>query len=150
MNNNRELTLITKQFISQNPSDLLEPARYVIAVSRLQKVIAFYGEMGAGKTTFIKTICRELGANDFLSSPTFAIMNEYRLGNGQPAYHFDFYRIIKMSEVYDLGYEQFFYSGNFCFIEWPEKIESLLPEHCMKVKIDVTNNHRTLTIEHYE
>lgn len=150
MKKSSENTLVKKIFISQHPSDLTAPARYLIGNSHLQKVIALYGEMGAGKTTLIKTICRELGANDFLSSPTFAIMNEYRLGNGNPAYHFDFYRINKESEAYDLGYEHFFYSGFYCFIEWPEKIESLLPEHCIKVKIDVTNNHRTLTIEHYE
>ncbi len=150
MKSSSELSLVRKPFVSNNPSDLISPARYIIENSHTKKVIAFYGEMGAGKTTLIKTICRELGAKDFLSSPTFAIMNEYRLGNGQPAYHFDFYRINKESEAYDLGYEQFFYSGNYCFIEWPEKIESLLPKHCMKVKIDVTNNHRNLTIEHYE
>jgi tRNA threonylcarbamoyladenosine biosynthesis protein TsaE len=112
--------------------------------------VAVYGEMGAGKTTFIKVICSKLGAGDFLSSPTFAIMNEYRLGNGNPAYHFDFYRINNESEAFDLGYEQFFYSGNYCFVEWPEKIPSLLPEHCMKVKIEVIDNNRNLTIEHYE
>jgi tRNA threonylcarbamoyladenosine biosynthesis protein TsaE len=112
--------------------------------------VAFYGEMGAGKTTFIKAICRELGAGDYLSSPTFAILNEYRLGNGQPAYHFDFYRINKESEAFDLGYEQFFFSGHFCFIEWPEKIAALLPEDCIKVKIEVFNNQRNLTIEHDE
>ncbi|MBL7929226.1 MAG: tRNA (adenosine(37)-N6)-threonylcarbamoyltransferase complex ATPase subunit type 1 TsaE [Bacteroidia bacterium] len=151
MKNSKELTLVRKSFVSRNQSDLIGPALYLIEKSRLhEKVIAIHGEMGAGKTTFIKTICRELGADDFLSSPTFAIMNEYRLGNGQPAYHFDFYRINKESEAYDIGYEQFFYSGNYCFIEWPEKISALLPEHCMKVKIEVTDNHRTLTIEHYE
>jgi tRNA threonylcarbamoyladenosine biosynthesis protein TsaE len=150
MKNNRELTLVTRTFVSQNPADLVEPARYLISISKETKVIAFFGEMGAGKTTFIKTLCRELGADDFLSSPTFAIMNEYRLGNGMPAYHFDFYRIKSESEVYDLGYEQFFYSGNYCFIEWPKKIPSLLPEHCLSVKIDVINQHRNLTISHYE
>lgn len=150
MKNSKELTLVSQRFVSRNPSDLSEHARYLIENSRFQKVIAFYGEMGAGKTTFIKTVCRQLGATDFLSSPTFAIMNEYLLANGQPAYHFDFYRINKESEAYDLGYEQFFYSGHYCFIEWPEKIEALLPAQCMKVKIDVSDNHRNLTIEHYE
>lgn len=99
-------------------------------------VFAFYGAMGAGKTSFIKAICEELGVEDVITSPTFAIVNEYALLNGDAVYHFDFYRINKMEEAYDLGYEEYFYSGRYCFIEWPEKIESLLPENCTKVRIE--------------
>ena len=97
------------------------------------KVFAFYGKMGAGKTTFVKAICEELGVEDVITSPTFAIVNEYTAGNGDPIYHFDFYRIKKLDEVYDMGYEDYFYSGNLCFLEWPELIEDLLPEDCTKV-----------------
>ena len=91
------------------------------------KVFAFYGKMGAGKTTFVKAICEELGVEDVITSPTFALVNEYTAGNGDSIYHFDFYRIKKIDEVYDMGYEDYFYSGNLCFLEWPELIEDLLP-----------------------
>ena len=86
------------------------------------KVFAFYGKMGAGKTTFVKAICEELGVEDVITSPTFALVNEYTAGDGSPVYHFDFYRIKKLDEVYDMGYEDYFYSGNLCFLEWPELI----------------------------
>lgn len=99
------------------------------------KVFAFYGKMGAGKTTFIKAICECLGVEDVITSPTFAIVNEYTDKNGMPIYHFDYYRIKKLEEVYDMGYEDYFYSGSPCFIEWPELIESLLPEDAVKVTI---------------
>jgi tRNA threonylcarbamoyladenosine biosynthesis protein TsaE len=100
-------------------------------------VFAFYGKMGAGKTTFIKAICEELGVNDVITSPTFAIVNEYRSDIADELiYHFDFYRIKKLSEVYDMGYEDYFFSGAICFIEWPELIEELLPGDAVKVKIE--------------
>ena len=99
------------------------------------KVFAFYGKMGAGKTTFIKAVCEELGVCDVVTSPTFAIVNEYE-GNGHAAiYHFDFYRIKRIEEVYDMGYEVYFFSGNLCFIEWPELIEDLLPDDVTRVTI---------------
>jgi tRNA threonylcarbamoyladenosine biosynthesis protein TsaE len=98
-------------------------------------VYAFYGEMGAGKTTFIKAICEELCVTDVITSPTFAIVNEYTDGNGAPIYHFDFYRIKKLEEVYDMGYEDYFYSDSLCLIEWPELIEELLPDDVTKVHI---------------
>ena len=101
------------------------------------RVYAFYGKMGAGKTTFIKALCEELGVEDVITSPTFAIVNEYRSETtGQLIYHFDFYRIKKIEEVYDMGYEDYFYSGALCFIEWPELIEDLLPEDAVKVNIE--------------
>ena len=100
------------------------------------KVFAFYGKMGAGKTTFVKAICEELGVEDVITSPTFAIVNEYTAGNGDPIYHFDFYRIKKLDEVYDMGYEDYFYSGALCFIEWPELVEELLPGNTVKVTIE--------------
>lgn len=100
------------------------------------KVFAFYGKMGAGKTTFIKALCEVLGVEDVITSPTFDIINEYTDGKGDPIYHFDFYRIKKLEEVYDMGYEDYFYSGNLCLLEWPELIEDILPENVIKVTIE--------------
>lgn len=103
-------------------------------------VFAFRGDMGAGKTTFIKAVCEQLGVEDVINSPTFAIVNEYRSGSGELIYHFDFYRINKPEEAYDFGYEDYFYSGAVCFIEWPEKVEDLLPSDCVNVFIEETDN----------
>lgn len=100
------------------------------------KVFAFYGSMGAGKTTFIKAVCEQLGVTDVINSPTFAIVNEYLSGEGEPIYHFDFYRIKRPHEVLDIGYEDYVYSGNLCFMEWPELIEEYLPEDAVKVTIE--------------
>ena len=99
------------------------------------RVFAFYGKMGAGKTTFVKAICEELGVEDVIISPTFAIINEYTQPDGSPLFHFDFYRIKKLEEVYDMGYEDYFYSGALCFIEWPELIEDILPDDAVRVSI---------------
>ncbi len=101
-----------------------------------RKVFAFYGKMGAGKTTFIKAVCEELGVEDVINSPTFAIVNEYVDGKGEPVYHFDFYRIKNLQEVLDIGYEDYVYSGHVCFMEWPELIENLLPDDAVKVTIE--------------
>ena len=95
-----------------------------------------YGKMGAGKTTFTKAVCECLGVEDVINSPTFAIVNEYRSDSGELIYHFDFYRIKKLEEVYDMGYEDYFYSGALCFIEWPELVEQLLPGNTVKVTIE--------------
>ena len=100
------------------------------------KVFAFYGKMGAGKTTFIKALCETLGVKDVITSPTFSLINEYTDGKGNSIYHFDFYRIKKLEEVYDMGYEDYFYSGNLCLLEWPELIEEILPENIIKVTIE--------------
>lgn len=112
------------------------------------KVFAFYGKMGAGKTTFIKAVCECLGVEDTVTSPTFAIVNEYQPATVDcPIYHFDFYRIKKLDEVYDMGYEDYFYGGGICFIEWPELIEELLPEDAIRVDIAATDDgKRTVTI----
>lgn len=101
-----------------------------------QRVFAFYGKMGAGKTTFIQAICRILGTPDNVTSPTFALINEYKTETGHSIFHFDFYRIKDMEEAFDLGYEDYFYSGQHCLIEWPEKIEPLLPQKYVEVKIE--------------
>jgi len=103
-------------------------------------VIAFYGNMGAGKTTFIKAICEQLGVRDVVNSPTFAIVNEYNDRNGDSIYHFDFYRLNKLEEAIDIGCEDYFQSGSLCLIEWPELVESLLPENTLRVDITVNND----------
>ena len=110
-------------------------AREFIAQIGRRRVFAFYGSMGAGKTTFIKAICESLGVDDVIPSPTFAIVNEYTAAQGDVVYHFDFYRIKRLEEVYDMGYEEYFYSGRLCFIEWPELIEELLPDDAVRVVI---------------
>lgn len=111
------------------------------------KVFAFYGKMGSGKTTFIKAVCEELGVTDVITSPTFAIVNEYQSEQTpKPIFHFDFYRIKKLEEVYDMGYEDYFYSGTLCFLEWPELIEEILPADVVKVKIEEqADGSRTVT-----
>jgi ATPase, YjeE family len=115
-------------------------AREFIETMGDNKVFAFYGSMGAGKTTFIKAICEELGVTETVASPTFAIINEYKEKNGESIFHFDFYRINKLEEVFDFGYEDYFYSGNLCFIEWPELVESVLPETCARITIRVQDD----------
>mgnify|MGYP000919476273 FL=1 len=104
------------------------------------KVIALYGEMGAGKTTFTKALCKALGVVDGVNSPTFTLINEYRTSDGETIYHFDFYRINKLEEAFDIGFEEFVESGNLCIIEWPEKIEQILPPDTLKVKISVLDD----------
>ncbi len=113
-----------------------EAAKEFIATMGDNTVFAFYGKMGAGKTTFIKAVCECLGVTDVINSPTFAIVNEYRSESEELIYHFDFYRIKRLEEVYDMGYEDYFYCGALCFIEWPELIEELLPTDAVKVHIE--------------
>lgn len=138
-----------KQITIQSTEQLQEAARQFVKLMDDHTVFAFYGKMGAGKTTFIKALCEELGVSDVITSPTFAIVNEYRSDlAGELIYHFDFYRIKKLEEVYDMGYEDYFYSGALCFIEWPELVEELLPEGTVKVTIEVADDEsRKITIE---
>ena len=121
-------------------SALQESARLLLNNFPNDRIFAFYGAMGAGKTTFIKAICHELGSYDYVTSPTFALINEYTTSNGSVIYHFDFYRIKKLEEAFDLGYEDYIYSGNYCFIEWPEMIDQLLPEGIVEVRIKEGDN----------
>ncbi|CAN5617588.1 hypothetical protein BH11BAC1_BH11BAC1_24200 [soil metagenome] len=113
----------------------------------LHQIFAFFGNMGTGKTTFIKSLCRALGVKENVTSPTFALVNEYLLENGNPIYHFDFYRIEKEQEALDIGINEYFNSGNYCFIEWSEKILHLLPEDTVRVGITTINETRIITTE---
>ena len=120
----------------ENIENIKHAAKQFVDNMGRSNVFAFYGKMGAGKTTFIKAICEELGVTDVINSPTFSIVNEYRSDTtGELIYHFDFYRIKKIEEVYDMGYEDYFDSGAVCFIEWPELIDDLLPGDAVKVSI---------------
>ncbi len=122
-------------------ADINEAAKTFVENMGDGKVFAFYGKMGAGKTTFVKAVCECLGVEDVITSPTFAIVNEYTSATtGEAIYHFDFYRIKKLEEVYDMGYEDYFYGGSLCFLEWPELIEDLLPEDATKVTIEETED----------
>lgn len=136
----------------QSLDQIHEAARQFIAEMGDNTVFALYGKMGVGKTTFIKAVCEELGVSDVITSPTFAIVNEYRSDTaGELIYHFDFYRIKKLEEVYDMGYEDYFYSGALCFIEWPELVEELLPGNTIKVTIEeIENGERKVTLEDFE
>ena len=122
--------------ITFNEEDIRQAAKQFVENMGENTIFAFYGKMGAGKTTFIKAVCEELGVDDTVTSPTFAIVNEYEAANGRPIFHFDFYRIKKVSEAYDMGCEEYFYSGYPCFIEWPELIEEVLPEETVSVTIE--------------
>ena len=126
----------TQEFKIDNLDNIRTAAKSFIKAMGSSKVFIFIGKMGAGKTTFIKAICEELGVKDVINSPTFAIINEYEDGNGSPIYHFDFYRINKEEEAYDFGYEDYFYSGNVCFIEWPEMVANLIPQDAVRVEIE--------------
>jgi tRNA threonylcarbamoyladenosine biosynthesis protein TsaE len=127
----------------ENVDELDEAARQLIAFSGGEKIFLFYGDMGAGKTTLIKSLCKRLGADENITSPTFSIVNEYE-GNGTRIFHFDFYRLKNQDEALDMGYEEYFYSGNYCFIEWPEKIAGLLPPHYIRIDIQVLDSDQRL------
>lgn len=137
------MTTITFSSVEELPA----VARQLLKTYPEERFYAFFGKMGAGKTTLIKELCAQLGVEDNVCSPTFAIINEYSSGKGEPVYHFDFYRLKSLDEAYDLGYEEYFYSGCYCFSEWTEKIEPLLPEHYLRVAIDEVDAIRTLTAE---
>lgn len=118
----------------------------LLSYTKTYKIWAFYGQMGAGKTTLIRKICQKLDVIDNPSSPTFSIVNEYHTSSGNKLFHFDFYRINSLQEAFDMGYEEYFYSGHLCLIEWPEKIESLLPEKYLKIAIEVHDKERIFTL----
>ena len=126
---------------------IADAARQFVDAMGENKVFAMFGPMGVGKTTFVKAVCEILGVEDIITSPTFAIVNEYRTNTGDQIFHFDFYRIRKVEEVYDMGYEDYVYSGAVCFLEWPELIEELLPEDAVRVTLsEEEDGTRTITL----
>lgn len=137
--------MIEKSWECYSTDQLSGIAQEMLEVAGIQKLWAFYGEMGAGKTTLIKELCACLGAEDLATSPTFSIVNEYRTPEST-VYHFDFYRLKDESEAFDMGYEEYFYSGNYCFVEWPEKVSNLLPDTAVKIKFAVENHKRIITL----
>jgi tRNA threonylcarbamoyladenosine biosynthesis protein TsaE len=125
-----------------------EFVQYISSSDLQSNIFAFFGQMGAGKTTFIKAICKELGVADAVNSPTFTIVNEYRAAKGFPIYHFDFYRINKITEAYDIGIDEYFCGDGLCLIEWPEKIKEILPDDCFQVFVYVDDEgNRTIEID---
>ena len=129
-----------KKFILPSIDKLDEVAAEFLQAFPQPGVFCFYGSMGAGKTTFIQALCEKLNVIDVVNSPSFAIVNEYNTNVGDSVYHFDFYRLKKEEEAFDLGYEDYFYSDSYCFVEWPEKIESLLPEKRYDVSVTVMDD----------
>ena len=134
-------------FEVHSTEQLPEVARKLLEEYSGERFFAFFGKMGVGKTTLIKALCERLGVEDNVCSPTFAIINVYRTGGGSPVYHFDFYRMKNAEEAYDIGYEEYFYSGEYCFTEWTEKVEELLPEHYVRVELQEHNGKRTITTQ---
>lgn len=130
-----------KSITINSTAELNAVAKELLAFANGDKFFIFEGEMAAGKTTFIKSFCEVLGVEDVVSSPTFSIVNEYESPNGS-VYHFDFYRLKNIQEAYDIGYEEYFYSGDYCLIEWPSKVEELLPEKYIKVEIEITGDEQ--------
>jgi len=136
---------MTEKKIDQvDSAQLPEIAEQILNNIGNQRILALSGKMGAGKTTLIKAFCQVLGVTDAVNSPTFALVNEYATIHKEPVYHFDFYRIQTIEEVFDIGYEEYFYSGYFCFIEWPEMIMELLPESYVYLSIEITEGNKRL------
>ena len=133
-------------FVIKNENELDEIAQQVLKKYNL-KIFLFYGEMGVGKTRFIKSLCKGLNVLDVVSSPTFSIVNQYLNKNNDFIYHFDFYRTINKEEIFDIGYEEYIYSSSYCFIEWPEMIESLLPNNYIKIEMILDRNNRRINIK---
>ena len=137
-----------RQITIDSLSDLPKVADLVLESLNGRNVVAFFAPMGAGKTTLISTLMETLGSEDIVTSPTFALVNQYYTETREPVYHFDFYRINSINEAFDMGYEEYFYSGDLCLVEWPEKVEQLLPDDTMVVKIEIVDeNTRRFTIE---
>ena len=136
------------EFKIDSTDDLPKVSEAILDARGTRTVLIFRGEMGAGKTTLIRALCDAMGVADTVSSPTFALVNEYHDRDGMSIFHFDFYRINRIEEAFDLGYEEYFYGGGLCLVEWPEKIESLLPEDAMTIQIEVTGTEtRTIRFE---
>ena len=126
-----------KEIVIDSLDELKDVAEAVVESLEGRNVVALFGAMGAGKTTLISAIMEHLGSTDNVTSPTFALVNQYNTAANEPVYHFDFYRINRIEEAFDMGYEEYFYSGDLCLVEWPELVEQLLPDDAMVVKIDI-------------
>jgi len=137
------------KIICKEISELEDIAKKLLADYPDRRIFAFYGKMGVGKTTFIKALCKTLGVVNITNSPSYSIVNEYTGKEGNTIYHFDFYRIKNINEVFDIGYEDYFFSDNYCFIEWPEKIKDLLPDDSIKIYIkeNPLDNSRIIKIQ---
>jgi tRNA threonylcarbamoyladenosine biosynthesis protein TsaE len=136
-----------KSFVVHNLDELQKVADEILPYIIKRPVVAFQGKMGAGKTTLIKAICKAMNVQNTVTSPTFALVNEYTTLSGETIFHFDFYRINRIEEIFDFGYEEYFYSGKYCFIEWPELAEQLLLPDTLVIRIDVDAKHkRTITL----
>mgnify|MGYP001189474680 FL=1 len=136
------------KFIIRKEEELCAVAKMILEKYN-SKIFLFYGGMGVGKTSFIKKFCKELRVSDVVSSPTFSIVNQYSNVNDEIIYHFDFYRTEKKDEVFDIGYEEYLFSSSYCFIEWPEKIEDLLPTNYLKINMKLDDNNRIINIQEY-
>lgn len=136
------------KFIIRKEEELCAVAKMILEKYN-SKIFLFYGEMGVGKTSFIKKFCKELRVSDIVSSPTFSIVNQYSNVNDEIIYHFDFYRTEKKHELFDIGYEEYLFSSSYCFIEWPEKIEDLLPTNYLKINMKLDDNNRIINIQEY-
>jgi tRNA threonylcarbamoyladenosine biosynthesis protein TsaE len=136
---------MTRTWTTVTLEQLPEVAAELLQFASSQKIFCLHGEMGAGKTTFVKELSKTLGVSDEVQSPTFSIVNEYKAASGDPVFHFDFYRLKRLEEAYDIGYEDYVFSGHYCFIEWPEKVESLLNFAKADIFITSDNNTRTIT-----
>lgn len=121
-------------------------AKKILAVAKSEKIFVFKGEMGSGKTTLIKELCLQIGVDSAMSSPTFSLINEYETSNGEVVYHFDFYRLEDEQEAFDYGYEDYFFSSNYCFIEWPEKIPNLIPDNYLLIEIEMNSQVREIQV----
>ncbi len=140
-----EISIVSKSFTSTNIEDLHSIGEHLKALSKKEKLILFSGEMGSGKTTLVKQLCAELGVKDEVTSPTFSLVNEYQ-SSTEPIYHFDLYRIRSEEELFDIGYEDYFFSGYLCLIEWPEMASGIIPKEHVMVNIRVENDQRVITV----
>ena len=137
---------MSKTLFAENVEQLNSIAKQILDYTSTHKKFAFYGEMGVGKTTLIKALSLQLGVTEIVSSPTFSIVNEYQADESTKIYHFDFYRIEDEREAYDMGYEEYFFSNAYCFIEWPEKIPNLIEEDMVQIKMSVVENKRRIEL----